>query len=145
MAVNFWFHHLPWFNSSDCEGVDPYQNSSVPLSSVKTPDPDSETRFCSTWHYFYQHTNFKITCRSQCFVFIDLFTKNEYSFRLEWHQQGLHSDYCTCFLPYLKLNDHNDCIIQYHMYVLFMQCLSMCKPLSAFTLYLNCIKITTFS
>lgn len=44
MAVNFWFHHLPWFNSSDCEGVDPYQNSSVPLSSVKEPDPDSETR-----------------------------------------------------------------------------------------------------
>lgn len=82
MAVNFWFHHLPWFNSSDCEGVDPYQNSSVPLSSVKTPDPDSETRFCSTWHYFYKHTNFKITCRSQCFVLIDLFTKIEFSFRL---------------------------------------------------------------
>lgn len=58
---------------------------------------------------------------------------------LEWHQQGLHSDYCTCFLPYLKLNDHNDCIIQYHMYVLFMQCLSMCKKLSTFTLYINCI------
>lgn len=51
MAVNFWFHHLPWFNSSDCEGVDPYQNSSVPLSSVKKPDPDSEIRFYSTGHH----------------------------------------------------------------------------------------------
>ncbi|XP_022331273.2 bifunctional peptidase and (3S)-lysyl hydroxylase JMJD7-like [Crassostrea virginica] len=44
LAINFWFHHLPWFNSSDCNGVDPFQNSSVPLSSVKEPNSDSEIR-----------------------------------------------------------------------------------------------------
>ncbi|XP_061166531.1 bifunctional peptidase and arginyl-hydroxylase JMJD5-like [Saccostrea echinata] len=46
LAVNFWFHHLPWFNSSDpdCEGVDPYQNSSVPLATLKEADHDSEFR-----------------------------------------------------------------------------------------------------
>ncbi|XP_061166543.1 bifunctional peptidase and arginyl-hydroxylase JMJD5-like [Saccostrea echinata] len=46
LAVNFWFHHLPWFNSSDpdCEGLDPYQNSSVPLSTLKQTDDIVETR-----------------------------------------------------------------------------------------------------
>ncbi|XP_062602952.1 bifunctional peptidase and arginyl-hydroxylase JMJD5-like [Saccostrea cucullata] len=44
LAVNFWFHHLPWFNSSDpeCEGLDPYQNSSIPLPTLKQADPDAE-------------------------------------------------------------------------------------------------------
>ncbi|XP_062621138.1 uncharacterized protein LOC134282757, partial [Saccostrea cucullata] len=46
LAVNFWFHHLPWFNSSDpeCEGVDPYQNSSVPLTTFKKSEPEVEFR-----------------------------------------------------------------------------------------------------
>lgn len=44
MALNFWFHHLMWYNSSQCDDMDPYNAPAKPLVQFDFPNKAEEAR-----------------------------------------------------------------------------------------------------
>ncbi|XP_021351709.1 lysine-specific demethylase 8-like isoform X2 [Mizuhopecten yessoensis] len=44
LALNFWFHHRMWYNSSECTDMDPYTAPSKPLRQFDFPQPMEEAR-----------------------------------------------------------------------------------------------------